>query len=61
MFQLIATTVTVGCLLWMTAVQPAHASLKQGPTTTISQPNFGATLSVAAKLPEGFDFAEAGR
>ena len=62
MFQLIATTVTIGCLLWMTALQPAHAALKQGPigtaTTAIAQPNYGAVLSAAAKLPESFDFSE---
>lgn len=64
MFQLLATTATVACLLWMTALQPAQAALTRAPAATaaMAQPNYGATLSAAAKLPESFDFSEtAGR
>ncbi|HYC64700.1 MAG TPA: hypothetical protein VEC14_08230 [Reyranellaceae bacterium] len=61
MFQLIATIATVACILWMSALQPAHASLKTGLTSSFAQPNAGAMLSAAGKLPEGFDFSETGR
>jgi len=61
MFQLIATTLTVACILWMAALQPAHASLKPGLASGFAQPNAGAALSAAAKLAEGFDFSETGR